>query len=183
MKGIESKFQEVQSNWANIYYLSFSLTRETKLQSFQYKIIHRIIACNKWLYNIKIKSSSRCSYCDHEDTIQHFFLFCENPFNFWDQWYNWFKRITGIDIGNSEKTDEYILFGYPGNDDFTLVLNYCILAAKYYIYLNKMCENNNLDLFQYLLQLKHKLSVEKYICIKNNKEADFEKFNIVFMEL
>lgn len=31
--------------------------RETKLQSFQYRLIHRVIPQNKWLYNVLLESN------------------------------------------------------------------------------------------------------------------------------
>ena len=43
--------------WIRIFKMPFKIIRETKLQSFQYKIVHRTIACNKWLANIKIRCS------------------------------------------------------------------------------------------------------------------------------
>ncbi len=42
--------------WPRIFKLPFQVIRETKIQTFQYKILHRIISCNKWLFNIKIKN-------------------------------------------------------------------------------------------------------------------------------
>ncbi len=81
--------KDADNLWPEIYKLPFIITRETKLQSFQYKIIHRIISCNKWLYNIKIKDNSQCNYCECEDTIEHFSLLCENSHMFWSEWHNW----------------------------------------------------------------------------------------------
>ena len=43
-----------ESVWPRIYQMSFMVTRETRLQSFQYRILHRIIPCNKWLFDITI---------------------------------------------------------------------------------------------------------------------------------
>ena len=44
--------------WNEIFKHPFRITRETKLQTFQYKIIHRIINCNKKLYDMKIKNDT-----------------------------------------------------------------------------------------------------------------------------
>ncbi len=41
--------------WKRIFNLPFSTTKDTKHQSFQFRIIHKIIPCNKWLQTIKIK--------------------------------------------------------------------------------------------------------------------------------
>ena len=43
-------FNLSEDNWKNIIRLSDSASRETKLQSLQYKIIHRILPCKKWLH-------------------------------------------------------------------------------------------------------------------------------------
>ncbi len=36
---------------------AFHTTRETKLQSFQYRILHRTITCRKKLYDMKLVDS------------------------------------------------------------------------------------------------------------------------------
>ncbi len=42
--------------WHIIFKLSFSVTRETRLQTFHYLLlIHRVIPCNKWRCDKKIK--------------------------------------------------------------------------------------------------------------------------------
>ncbi len=37
--------------------------------NIQYKIIHRTLACNEWLKNIKIKVDITCSFCNNVDSI------------------------------------------------------------------------------------------------------------------
>ncbi len=37
---------------------------------------------------------------------------------------------------------ESILLGFPGTNNDVIVINYCILYAKYYIYLEKLKQNN-----------------------------------------
>ena len=37
------------ATWRDTYMCPYKVNRETKLQSFQYKVLHRIIACNKYL--------------------------------------------------------------------------------------------------------------------------------------
>lgn len=58
--------------------------RETKLQAFQYKVLHRIVPCNKFLANIRIKQDSTCTFCNDSDTIQHFFMECRDTQRFWN---------------------------------------------------------------------------------------------------
>ena len=66
------------SVWTRIFEKPFKIARETNLQSFQYRVIHRIIPCNKWLHSITVKSSSLCDFCKNEDNLIHYFMHCSN---------------------------------------------------------------------------------------------------------
>ena len=147
--------------WPRIYKLAFTTTRETLLQSLQYKIIHRIIACNKWLCDIKIKSSKICTFCTSEDNIEHFFFECNNTSMFWTFWINWWKRLTKVDITMSDHLQLCFLFGFPGEDSFITALNYCVMVAKYFIYIKKLNDTNHFDFYSYLALLKQKLLMEE----------------------
>ncbi len=62
-----------ESIWKNISNMPFKTVRQTNIQTIQYRIIHRIIPCNEWLHNIKIRDNSKCNFCHGIDTISHFF--------------------------------------------------------------------------------------------------------------
>ncbi len=65
--------ESVNNNfWKRIFHLPFSTTRDTQIQSFQIRIIHKIILCNKWLHTIKIKNNAVCNFCDVDDDMLHF---------------------------------------------------------------------------------------------------------------
>ena len=161
--------------------MPFKATRETKLQSFQYRLIHRIIPCNKWLYNITIKDSSKCNYCEKEDDLSHYFIYCAVTKQFWKCFLSWWHRMSDTCIG--ETIEEYLLFGYLGNSDIELVLNYCMLYGKWYIYSKKIHERNDIDFYDFLVQLKNRLYIEKNKCIRDNNEQCFEKWNCIYDQL
>ncbi len=76
---------------------------------------------------------------------------------------------------------ESILFGCPESSDNAIVINYCILYAKQYIYLEKLNDkkikqNFKVDFLCYLSHLKNTLKIEKRICIKKNQKFKFDKF-------
>ena len=49
-------------------------TKSSKLQWFQYRIIHRILGTNSLLYKINQKPNDKCSFCLKEvETIEHIF--------------------------------------------------------------------------------------------------------------
>ena len=142
-------------------------------------LVHRIIPCNKWLYDITICESSLCSFCKEEDSLTHFFIHCKTTKSLWISFFHWWYRTSGIDIQNT--LDEHILFGYPGNNDVEDVLNYCILFGKYYIYCKKLYGSNNIDFYDYLVRLKERLTFEKHIC-QTQSEA-FEKWVFIYEQL
>ncbi len=133
--------------WLRLFKLSFSVTRETRLQAFQYLLFHSVIPCNKWLCDKKIKSESGCNICNDVDDLIHFFIYCENIKQFWTSFYKWWNNISEFNIGTNDIFEECTLFGYPGEEDIIQILNYHVLIAKYFIYTNKLIGNNTLDLY------------------------------------
>ncbi len=95
--------------------------------------------------------------------------------------YNWWENLSGIVFRDSQVIEECILFGFPLNNYVMHVLNFCTLYAKYYIYI-RLFNNNTLDLYVCLTQLKQALKIEN-ICSKNNNEDYFCKFHFIYEKL
>ena len=170
-----------QDQWANIFSLSFKTIRETKLQTFQYRIIHRLITCKKKLYEMQLTNSPCCQYCDQEDNISHFFLLCPKVKDFWYFFFAWWNRLGALYISSIEEVD--ILFGYQSRENVFVVLNYCIIHAKFFIHRQKLFYNNSLGLHEFLTELKFKLQIEYNICKSNGAVDKFNKYQIVFDQL
>ncbi len=135
-------FNEAYTNVCpRIFKLPFKTVRDTKIQTFLYRIIQKIIQCNKLLHNIKIKSSPNCDYCKNEDRFSHYFIRCQKVAEFWTHCFNWWENLSSILIKDSQVIEEYILFGFPSNSDTMQVLNF-------------LFNNNTLDLYVCLTQLK-----------------------------
>ncbi len=75
-----------------------------------------------------------CSYCNNIDAIAHFLIDCNSNKFFWKSWAKWWHSITSFNIRKEENIHESILFE---SSDNAIVINYCILYAKQYIYLEK----------------------------------------------
>ncbi len=58
-------------------------------------------------------------------------------------------------------------------------LNFCILYEKYYIYIQRLFNNNTRDLYNCLTLLKQALQIGENICIKNKNEEKFFKFHFI----
>ena len=50
-------------DWGKSYALAFLCTNESKLRLFQFKLLHRKLATNYFLFKIGIKSNDRYSFC------------------------------------------------------------------------------------------------------------------------
>ncbi len=85
-----------------------------------------------------------------------------------------------INIKNHNNLEECIIFGFPDNDDNTKVLNHCILLAKYHIYIQKLKDNDNIDMYAYLAFLKQQLSIEEQICMNERKQSKFDKYLFIY---
>ncbi len=79
--------------------------------------------------------------------------------------------------------NECIFFGFPGDSDVIEVLNYCVLYAKYYIYIQSLYNNKKLDIFAYMYQLNYAMQIEDKICKRQNNEKKFVKYNFAYENL
>ncbi len=52
-------------------------------------------------------------------------------------WFKWWTNISELDISNFDHLEECVLFGFRGENNIFKVIYFCILIAKYYIYIFK----------------------------------------------
>jgi hypothetical protein len=88
---LEQEYNMQLVNWDTLFEMPYKYIRDTYSQSLQYRILHRILPCNKWLSDIKIKDSPPCDYCNETDTIQHYILYCDKVNTFWKYILNWLR--------------------------------------------------------------------------------------------
>lgn len=65
-----------ETEWTSICYSPFRSVRETKVQSLQYKILNRIIPCNSYLKQLRLKEDEACNFCNELDSVVHFLFLC-----------------------------------------------------------------------------------------------------------
>ena len=172
-----------QDEWTNIFKLPFQSCRSTKLQTFQYRILHRIITCNHWLYNAKIKDTPECSNCKNDDTIEHFFLLCPYIAPFWKRFKKWWNRTAGIKLRLETLTENEILFGFQSQNKYGITFNHVLLLAKKYIHDTKMSDGN-ICFYTFLGILKQQISYEMEIDFRTVKaQVSESKFALLFDQL
>ena len=80
-------------DWGKSYTLAFLCTNESKLRVFQFKLLHRKLATNYFLFKIGIKSSDQCSFCkESSETLLHLFWECPFVKSFWSEISNWMEN-------------------------------------------------------------------------------------------
>ncbi len=99
----------------------------------------------------------------------------------------WDNNIT-FNIRKEDHIHELILFGFLGTHDDSIAINYCILYAKHYIYLEKLNDKTrkldfNVDFLLYLCYLKRTLKIEQNICYKKYQIVKFDKCKVMFETL
>ena len=63
---------------------AFQYINDTTLRWFQYRISHRILATKEYLFEIKIKDSKLCTFCNIEpESLIHLCVECEHVENVW----------------------------------------------------------------------------------------------------
>ena len=101
--------------WEHFYSVNFQSTIDSKLRSFQYKLLHRAIPTNKYLFQCKIKNSDLCYFC-HETTesLEHLVWFCPKVKKFWDEVKCLFNHCQ---LSENFMTPKSVMLGYRGNND------------------------------------------------------------------
>ena len=165
--------QRQEEEWGDIFITTFKVVRETKLQSFQFKLIHRIINCNDKIYDMKIKASPQCSYCDEIDDTSHFCFHCLNVRHLWylfcQTWNG--KEYHRVNVPNYPDVYD-ILFGIKNMNDGHEVLNFCILHIKYYIYKQRLFHDNTLSIRDICNEIQYKLDIERKIYENDDKQMN-----------
>ena len=161
--------------WADTFILPFEVIQETYLQSFQYKILNRILNCNYNLHKWGIKESPKCNFCENVDTLTHHLFECKESLKFWREVEAFIYEKLGIRL---HFTICEIIFGVPlEGDPLAVILNYIFILGKHYINKNR---SNSKDLifleFKYILHSK----IEVLLRVENKikKRLDEDGFNL-----
>ncbi len=78
--------------------------------------------------------------------------------NFWQSFFLWWNSVSDTKITlHYALLEESILFGFQTNGEVFDILDYCILNGKFYIHKQMLFQENALDCYDYLCELKYKL--------------------------
>ena len=143
-------------DWTIVYKLPFKTVSEPYLQSFQYKVINRILNCNERLKKWNIKDSEKCDYCDNVDTIEHHLHTCEESQKIWCHLQKWLLDNLGTSL---PFTVCEVMFGLTTMSSVEFnIINFLILLTKWYINRTKS-QNQKLYFIDLLSVIREKIKI------------------------
>lgn len=173
-KGEEDVKVTSQEEWSSVCTRVYTCTRETKIQSFQFKLLHGITPCGTYLKRLRINTTDQCSLCGQKDSIVHFFYGCRVVKTFWSRVGEWLAGIEDIQL--DQLTPKDYLFGTPREARQSRITNRILLYARYYIHRQRLFYSGELDLLQWLQEFRDTLRIEQWICEKMGRKRHFDKW-------
>lgn len=174
----EENFNCVNINWKLIFKMPHQISRDTKVHSFQYKIIHRVFPCNAYVSKWSPNTSINCERCQLPDTLEHYFVTCNQSKQFWSSLNIWWEQNFQQKIPLSTKD---IILGIENTTDNNVLmwLNIIILHGKYYISIQKY-RKNQIHFTYFLKYLKNYLEGEKLIASLENRDYFGKKWGELY---
>ena len=152
-------------DWKHTHLMPFKSTIDTKLRTFQYKFLMRILPCNKKLYKQKLVNSTLCDFCAmNVETTTHLFWECNVTRAFWAELQQFLHNKDFI-INFNLRT---ISFGLEKRAQDSCILNFLIILAKYYIFRCKYNKNEP-EFIAFVQYLKQRKNIEETIAIIKDK--------------
>jgi hypothetical protein len=164
------EFKLDEDSWEQIFEIA-KIIRDTKIRTFQYKLLFNLIPCNLYLYRIGRHNTFICHNCTYTDNIGHYFYECRETRNFWLSFQQWWNSMENEQI---TITKEYAMIGITNSELNYDKLNACLQLARWYIYTEKL-KLQQTCLYKFLCRLKYKIKQERIICESNNQMNIFER--------
>jgi hypothetical protein len=168
-------------DWA-YYFQIIKIIRDTKIRSFQYKLIFNLVPCNLYLYKIGRSDTFTCNFCTKVDNNIHYFYNCNGTKLFWNGVQNWWNNMKK----ENNNEHEYItinksmaILGIKTRKEELYNFNAILQISRWHIYVEKL-NNQEPSLYKFLCTLKQKIKIEKIICLRNNT---MNKFNLLWREI
>lgn len=166
-----------KEEWERVCRRVFKTVRETKLQSFQFKVIHAITPCRKYLKQLRLADDDLCAYCDTTDDLFHFFFKCKLVKSLWSSICSWLAREANIHL-QSITPKEAIL----GGDDPSMkgrITNFILLHFRFFVHRQRLFHNNQFDLIHWLTELRIRLRTMETNLKFEGKSHLFNRWNSI----
>ena len=143
-----------------IFKACFKSVTDHSIIWFQYKILYNILDTREYLFKLKIKDSSICSFCQsNPESISHIFTQCPYVKELWKNVSIWIEKKLQVGI---TLNDNVKILGYHVHNEHFWPVNFVLMISRYYIYI---CSKRrfNLNIFHLQEMVKRKYEEEKYV--------------------
>ena len=151
------------------------VTNQSKLRSFQLRLMHRAIVFKDKLFRWKITENNLCCACKKEkESMEHYFWFCPEAQKFWSQ----VDKLIKDKVQDVYTYDIFsILFNQIHEKD-NHIANFIVLVTKQYMYASK-CQKKEYKIQELKYKIESTQRYEKYHAISTNKvEKHCRKWNV-----
>jgi exonuclease III len=167
-------YRELHVTIQDVFKNCFMVSKDSKVQWLQYRILHRILPVKYYLKKIKILDDDICSFCNSEsETIEHIFFSCTKVISLWNSLSLEIYNTTAERVGFN-KTN--VIFGELPFQTTNAVINFLIIFTKQYIFYcakNKKCPH----IKGLVNHLRTNYTVEKIICLRH---SCMKKFDLIW---
>ena len=162
----ENLFRDQELIWKDIYLLPQKVPLDSKIRSFQYKILNNVLYLNKKLFLFGKAPSPLCSFCKLDDeTILHLFYEC----NFTKELWNRLNIFFNDSLHLPHLSPQTAYFGFPNTYSNCLLLeNHILLLFKNYLYNSRT--QGIITISKFIRIVAKVANIEKEIAGDNDKK-------------
>jgi hypothetical protein len=161
-----------KAEWTSLF-KTYAITKDTKLKSFQFKILCNLIPCNFYLKRIKKSDTDKCPTCNQLDDITHYLIECPSTETLWQQLSRWWLGVTHQQVILTTRDIVVGLTRRINKLEMKDQLDEIIMTTKWIIHANKQLKET-MCFYQVLLNIKKMLQIQKLIATKNQTLEKYE---------
>lgn len=149
-----------REEWSRVCLRVFRTVKETKLQSFQFQVLHAITPCRKYLRQLRLADDDLCTHCRITDYIFHFFFKRDLVKTLWSSICLWLANEVDIHLHNITPKEAVL-----GVDDISpkgRITNFILLHFRFFVHRQRLFHNNKMELLHWLSELRSRLWTMKF---------------------
>ena len=142
------------------------MTMSTKPRSFHFRLLQNIMFTNDKLKTWKVVQSDKCTFCNVEiETPLHILWYCQTAAHLWSQLSSWNRTLN--------LTLKRVIFCRITENPKDCVNTICLIAMQYIYSARYLKSLPNVACLKE--KITDMMNIEKYIAVKNNQMAKFQK--------
>ena len=154
------------ASWDKVFRVPYTCTKSTKLQTLQYRILHRYLPTRRYLFIRNVTESPECRQCEQMDTIEHFLFECGILRPLWNAI---FMKLNLTNVNMIET----VIFGALGKKS---AINLLIILVKQYIVQCKLAITTSTPTIHGLTPfINYHIDIERRAAVINDNEEKFRQ--------